>query len=651
MQFRLIKVLSLLFILSSHLLFAQQNKIDSLKSLISISKDTAYIKLLTDIAWQYRNINSDSAYKYAQQALSLAEKAQRPYLVALATQYIGVVAQSRGRYAESLELYFKVIEISEKYGFKERMAFVYQSIGRINDSQKNYEESINYTQKSLRIFQELNNELGMSYCYLTLGEIYTKQANYQKGFDYYNQSLKLRQKINNKEGIASVYSMIGQNMILQKRYLEASNFLKKAKTIFTELENNRGLINVLNHLSDIAIIEKKWNDALFYANESIILSRKTNITEYIQKAYNNMSIAYAAKNDFGNAYYSQKRLNALKDSLIDEEKTRKSQEVEAKYLNKEREREIALLTEQNKNQLNFIYLTVIIVLLLLIVGITLYFNIRQKQKNNEKLLEKQKEIQEKNQTLALLNKEISLQNQEIKQQRDEQSRINLFKDKLFSIISHDLRNPIASLKGALSLFKMDFLSSEERLELVDRLDRDLQSSSYLLDNLLNWAKTQMQGIKVNPQNIDLAQLIQENFALLRTQAERKHISLSTHHKSEVLVFADLEMTKTIIRNLLHNAIKYTNEGGEVSTNYFTNTDLDLVIIVIKDTGKGISIEEQKKLFSEEHFSTHGTANEKGSGLGLLLCKDFIERNGGTIWVESVENEGSTFSFTLPKERK
>jgi two-component system, sensor histidine kinase and response regulator len=646
MQIGLHKVFLLLFIFSAHLLFAQQGKVDSLKRLLPTSKDTVHIKLLIDIAWQYRNSNSDSAFNYAQQALKLAEKAQKPYLIALSMQYIGVVAQTRGRYAESLELYFKVLEIAEKYGYKERTAYVYQSIGRINDYQKDYDAAINYTERSLNIFQELNNELGMSYCYLTLGEIYTKQKNYQKGFDYYNRSLGIRQKIKNKEGIAVVYSLIGQNMILQKKYLEASNFLKKAKSIFTELDNARGMINVLNYLSDISIIEKKWVDVLYYTEESISLSQKTNITEYIPKAYQNKLVAHLAENDFENAFYTQASLTELKDSLINDEKLRKAQEVEAQYLTKERSREIILLTEQNKNQRNFIYLSVVIVFLFILAVITFYFNIRQKQKNNEKLLEKQKEIQEKNETLAQLNEEIILQNEEIKQQRDEQSRINVFKDRLFSIISHDLRNPIASLKGALTLFKMDFLSKDERLELADKLERDLQSSSYLLDNLLNWAKTQMQGIKVNPQSINLSQLIQENFILLKPQAEQKRISLTTSAKSEVSVFADLEMIKTVIRNLLHNAIKYTNEGGNISVNYFIINDL--IIIAIKDTGKGMNAEEQKKLFGAEHFSTHGTANEKGSGLGLLLCKDFIERNGGTIWVESAENEGSTFSFTLPK---
>lgn len=646
MQNRLSKVLFLLFFLSSYLSFAQQSKIDSLKRLLPTSKDTAYTKLLIDIAWQYRNIQSDSAEKYAKNALNLAEKAQKPYLTALATQYLGVVAQSKGRYAESLELYFKVIEISEKYNYKERIAFVYQSIGRINDQQTNYQEAINYTQKSLDIFTGLNNELGMSYCFLTLGEIYSKKKEYKKGIDYYNQSLKIRQKIKNKEGIAAVYSLIGRNLIAQRNNLEAVNYLKMARQLFTELDNTRGLINVLNYLTQIAISEKRWSDALYYSQESIKLAKESGITEYSKESYQNQTDIYVAQNDYVNAYQAQKKLNNLKDSLLNEEKIKSSQEIEAKYLSKEKEQEISLLTTQNKNQQNFLYLSSIIAILMILAGIAFYFNIRQKQKNNRQLLEKQKEVQEKSDKLAQLNEEITLQNEEIKSQRDEQEKINLFKDRLFSIISHDLRNPIASLKGALTLFKLDFLTKEEREELVDKLDRDLQASSYLLDNLLNWAKTQMQGIKINPQNIQIAQLVEENFNLLKPQAERKQIAFVANVKSDAIVFADLEMIKTVIRNLLHNAIKYTEQNGIISIHTFQTKQF--VIIAVQDNGRGMSQQEQQKLFGDEHFSTHGTANEKGSGLGLLLCKDFVERNGGSIWVESVENEGSTFSFTLPQ---
>lgn len=649
MQNRLLKVLAIFFCFLSYSSFAQQSKIDSMKILLPIAKDTVYTKLLIDIAWQYRNIQSDSTEKYAKAALKLAEKAQKPYLIALSTQYLGVVAQSRGRYAESLELYFKVVEIAEKYGFKERIAFVYQSIGRINDQQKNYEGAIKYIEKSLALFEELDNQLGLSYCFLTLGEIYTKKAEYKKGIEYYNKSLKIRQNIKNTEGIAAIYSLIGQNLIAQKNYLEAVNYLKKAKQLFTELDNSRGLINVLNYLSQIAITEKKWNDARYYSEESIALAKKTGITEYVKGAYQNLTTIYIANNDYANAYQAQKQLNELKDSLLNEEKEKNAQNIEAKYLSLDKEKEIALLTAQNKNQRNFLYLSSIIAILMILAGIAFYFNIHQKQKSNQELLEKQKEIQEKSDKLAQLNEEIILQNQEIRHQRDEQEKINVFKDRLFSIISHDLRNPIASLKGALTLFKLDFLNKEEREELVEKLDRDLQASSYLLDNLLNWAKTQMQGIKVSPIDINIAQLVEENFTLLKPQAERKHIWFSAHIKPETTVFADLEMTKMVIRNLLHNAIKYTDENGIISINTFHTKEY--IIIAVQDNGKGMSMAEQKKLFGDEHFSTYGTANEKGSGLGLLLCKDFIERNGGSIWVESVENEGSTFSFTMPKGKE
>jgi signal transduction histidine kinase len=641
-------ILGFLFLMRLDVL-SQQNEIDSLKRLLLYAKDTTYIKLLTDICWKYRNINSDSAEKYGKEALLLAQKANKPYLITLANQYLGIIAQSKGKYAESLEYYYKVIELAEKYNYSERLAYLYQSMGRMNQQQGDYEQAIKYTQQSLSLFKKLNHQLGLSYCYLTLGEVYTKISAYPQALNFYRQALAIRQQINHKEGLGAVYSLIGETLLQQGKYQEALDSLQKAEKIFSAIQDIRGKITVLNRIAKVYSFQKNWEDALEYARTSEKLAKQTGITESIKDIYLTIIDIYIGKNDYVNAYHYQRMLSAYKDSLLDKEKEERNQEIQAKYLTNKRLQDIERLKAENQNQRIIIYLSLVIAFLLLIGGIIFYLNIQEKKKHNQLLLLQKKQIQEANEKLAQFNKDILAQNESITQEKEKQEKINHFKDKLFSIISHDLRNPLASLKGGLELLKEDFLSTQDKNHLIERLSSDLQATSYLLDNLLNWTRTQMQGLKINATEVNLSNLIEENFNLFRPHAENKKISLQSNVPADVYVWADIEMTKLIVRNLIHNAIKYTSFMGVVRVStFFVDT---YVIIAVQDTGRGMSKEEQEKLFGIEHFSKQGTSNEKGSGLGLLLVKDFVEKNHGTIWVESIENEGSTFSFTLPKAPK
>jgi signal transduction histidine kinase len=641
-------ILGFLFLMRLDVL-SQQNEIDSLKRLLLYAKDTTYIKLLTDICWKYRNINSDSAEKYGKEALPLAQKANKPYLITLANQYLGVIAQSKGKYAESLEYYYKVIELAEKYNYSERLAYLYQSMGRMNQQQGDYEQAIKYTQQSLSLFKKLNHQLGLSDCYLTLGEVYTKISAYPQALNFYRQALAIRQQINHKEGLGAVYSLIGETLLQQGKYQEALDSLQKAEKIFSAIQDIRSKIAVLNRIAKVYSFQKNWEDALEYARTSEKLAKQTGITESIKDIYLTIIDIYIGKNDYVNAYHYQRMLSAYKDSLSDKEKEERNQEIQAKYLTNKRLQDIERLKAENQNQRIIIYLSLVIAFLLLIGGIIFYLNIQEKKKHNQLLLLQKKQIQEANEKLAQFNKDILAQNESITQEKEKQEKINHFKDKLFSIISHDLRNPLASLKGGLELLKEDFLSTQDKNHLIEWLSRDLQATSYLLDNLLNWTKTQMQGLKINAIEVNLSNLIEENFNLFRPHAENKKISLQSNVPADVYVWADIEMTKLIVRNLIHNAIKYTSFMGVVRVStFFVDT---YVIIAVQDTGRGMSKEEQEKLFGIEHFSKQGTSNEKGSGLGLLLVKDFVEKNNGTIWVESIENKGSTFSFTLPKAHK
>jgi two-component system, sensor histidine kinase and response regulator len=245
--------------------------------------------------------------------------------------------------------------------------------------------------------------------------------------------------------------------------------------------------------------------------------------------------------------------------------------------------------------------------------------------------------------------ELKVSREIIEEQKNKLELLNATKDKLFSVISHDLRSPLSNIKMILQLLarKGPGTSFEEFREYLDMLRKATDETYSLLENLLSWSKSQRGALQIQAQKIKLSDLVNQAISLMLELAEEKKIDMDNKVHPEILVFADLNMISTVIRNLVSNAIKFTPENGAVIID--AKDKEAFVEVCIADTGIGMSEENLKKIFrEEEYFSTFGTNNEKGSGLGLNLCKEFVIQNKGEIFVESEEGKGSTFSFTLPK---
>ena len=222
------------------------------------------------------------------------------------------------------------------------------------------------------------------------------------------------------------------------------------------------------------------------------------------------------------------------------------------------------------------------------------------------------------------------------------------KDKLFSIIAHDLKSPFHSILGLSDYLidKMDTPEDESNKKVLTYINSSAKSTHALLDNLLNWSKAQTGQTSFTLEKQSFSSIIQEVFELLNSSAKNKNILLNFPETEEIMVHADLNMIKTVLRNLISNAIKFTNSNGEINVGA---RQMDgFIEITVSDNGVGMDEETQNKLFRlETNVSTFGTLNEKGSGLGLILCKEFVETHGGEIWVESELGKGSAFKFTLP----
>jgi len=233
----------------------------------------------------------------------------------------------------------------------------------------------------------------------------------------------------------------------------------------------------------------------------------------------------------------------------------------------------------------------------------------------------------------------------LKQQTEELTQLNAFKNRLFSIIAHDLKSPIYALRNLFRNMQQYDTPAEEIKEMVPEVVSELTYTTSLMENVLHWARSQMQADTVKPQRIDLAGLITEVGRLLRLQADAKNIRVSLETDTSIGAFADRDMVNLILRNLLSNAIKYTPEGGSIVVGANrTDTGVD---IFVHDTGTGIPHDALEKIQQSNFYSTKGTAGEAGTGLGLMLCKEFIARNGGALHIDSFPGKGSTFTVTLP----
>jgi PAS domain S-box-containing protein len=241
--------------------------------------------------------------------------------------------------------------------------------------------------------------------------------------------------------------------------------------------------------------------------------------------------------------------------------------------------------------------------------------------------------------------------EEIQKKNDELRQLNESKDKFFSIISHDLRSPFQGLLGISKLLveEFDSLSREEFKEFVVLLNDALHTQYKFLDDLLSWSRIQSGRLILEPENLPFQKELEKVLLIFDTNLKNKNISVTTECTKNIIVYSSVDMFSLLLRNLISNAIKFTKNGGHISINAKENKKE--VLIEVKDNGIGIKKENLARLFRIDiHFSTSGTNKESGNGLGLVLCKEIIEKHGGDIWVESEPGKGTSFTFTLPKAK-
>ena len=262
------------------------------------------------------------------------------------------------------------------------------------------------------------------------------------------------------------------------------------------------------------------------------------------------------------------------------------------------------------------------------------------------ILDKNSDLQQKNVQIQKQADKISENAALLKKQTTELTGLNTLKNKLFSIISHDLKAPLYALRNLFSDVQQQNISPDELKKVIPDVVNDLNYTVGLMDNLLQWAKTQMQSEEVYPQKVDIGKLIKEVVELLRLQSEAKKIKIKRNTSEGIYGYMDKDMINLVVRNLVSNAIKFTPENGNISIG--VHEKKSFVEVYVQDNGTGISQDALLKINNNDFYTTRGTASESGTGLGLMLCKEYLARNGARLHIESKMGKGTVFSFSLPR---
>jgi signal transduction histidine kinase len=550
--------------------------------------------------------------------------------------YINIYAEDK-----AIEFYLKSLEICKEIGNESSMAMNYLDIGNLYYQQEHFQNAKKYFQDALTIYEKLEDTLSIASSYINLGNAFSDNMEYDIGIDYYKQSLIIYQQAHDNYGVATNYNNLGDVYLQTGKYILAEDYFLKAIEIGIELDENELLGVVYVNMADLNSQLKNHNQVIDYAKKSLKISSGTGMMDVELTNLKFLADAYEALGNEAEALVFLKRHNVLRDTLLINDKAKKVQLFNAlNELDKSQytisdlstKNEIAELKIATEKKISYYLIIAIAIFAFLLIVL---INQQTSKKKAYNLLE-------------FRNYQINKMNDEIQEQRDYLNQLNKTKDRFFSIIAHDLKNPFNSIKGFTELLidNNDEYDQEKQLKFLRIIKESTNKASVLLNNLLIWANSQSGNLNYTPKRIELVKHVLDVVSLLEIQAIKKEIDIYNNIDHNLSVLADENMLNTILRNLISNAIKFTKQQGEIKI--LSEINENMVEITVKDNGVGISEKDIETLFNLDEKNTNvGTANEQGSGLGLILCKDFIEKNGGKIWVKSVEGVGTEFVFSIP----
>lgn len=609
--------------LTKELFFKSKKIFEELKDSIGLS--TA----LGEISTAYNSLSQyDSANFYMDKAiaLSLTIKDTATYYHHLVN--LGVIYLNQSKFKLALKVYLKSLKYFEQNNNFSTVSIIYNNIGNVYSYLEDYEKALEYFNSFYSLSLENENLFSQDIALTNIASCYEKKEQFEKAIEYNLQALTIAQSIDDLEGVGIIYNELGHISQHKKEYNIAEKYHYDALRIFREFGIQKEEIVTLRNLGELYKNKKNYEKALFYSKENLRLAKDINIQEEVVKGYKLIAEIYDLQKNYKNAHHYLQLFKEHQDSLNAQNNQLQIAELEQEYINEQKEIETALLRQENKFQKQIIdaqkNIAIAIGTGLVIVLIFIALLIR----NRKKLRETKDWLDDRNVQLEELNRT---------------------KDKFFSIVAHDLKNPFGSILNSTDLLntQYDELTEEERRALIQSINNSANNVNRLLENMLTWARTQRGGLKLKKQEILIRDLIDSAVAPFLPLAKLKEIEINREQVAEDLnISADKFMMEVVLANLTNNAIKFSFPNSTIRITAEENKDK--IEIGVKDEGVGISNDAVEKLFKiDKSFTTKGTGDEAGSGLGLIICKDFVDIHEGKINVTSQKDKGTKFSIILP----
>ncbi len=583
-------------------------------------------------------------------AIDNYDKSRKYYLqisdtlgVAKVSNSIGLIEIKRGNYTVGLQNSLSAIDIFEKQNLFDELSSAYNNLAEAYFKTNQIDKAIDFNFKALDVRKKISDRDGIITSTKNIADLYSLRKEYRKSIEYYEKVLEMLNPTKDQNLRGEILPKLGSEYLKFKEYDKASEYLVEGLKYNRKQNNEEGILLALNAIGNLNLQKRKVKLAEIQLNEAYSIAQKIDNKPALLENYKLHIALDSTRGYYQNAFFWQNKYYDLKDELLKINQPVFPVDTEPLDLNTSNliEEEIGNFEEEDnsnktiKTWLNnplIIYGAIAATAILLTL---LLLNYLKSKKYRETIIEQKEKL-----------KQEQIRSEAILEQAHHLEEVNQVKDKLFSIVSHDLKDSISSIKAFLDLLKEDSISKEEFRELIPELSENANNASSLLFNLLNWSKSQMQNLEPNPELFNIQDVFHTKMALVEQKVEDKRIVLIDESQRD-FVYADKSMVEIVIQNLITNAVKFSRTGDVITV---SNQDVNgKALICVEDTGVGISEENIKKLFNaNKNFTTVGTKNEKGTGLGLTIAKDLVELNNGRIWVESTVNVGSKFFIELPK---
>ncbi|MGE4586179.1 MAG: tetratricopeptide repeat protein [Mangrovibacterium sp.] len=671
------KIISLFLLIHAGFLLSAHEREDSLLSLLGWLEDGQRLRVLNELSELCQETDSSRSLDYAREALVLAEASGNIGGLAEAWFYMGECLFCFDQFDRAMLHYRKALELMTGLDDQQRLGDIYNSMSLVHYYKGEYDLALARQIDALHCLEHSTDLHGLAHVYSNMGMVYSRLDNYRQAIKHYRQAARINREggfthsmavnyngigvayynldmadsarynyhmalngfrqVNDRRREAITLNNIANLLVDQQDSLDtALQYFKEALAVFEALGDNRNRVFVLESLGAAYMTMDRVNLALQTLQDGLNLALEYRLGHYIcRNYYRDISRAYEKSGKVSEAFAAYKLYRNHLDSLHQEERIRQVTELEKKFetdkkeaeiLRLQREKELGQLQMQKERTIR----TLVSVLLFLAIGSIFLIGSAYMCKRR---------------AFSLLNQK----NEEIEKQRNELEKINATKNRFFSILAHDLKNPFHAILGYSSLLDKEYerFSAFERRKIAADIHHSSSIIFRLLQNLLDWSRSQTGNLTCKPLKLELLPLSENVFRLLKKPAEQKNIRMENRIPEGTRVHADPMMTETILRNLLSNALKFSYEGGQVLLE--TRPDGDhQVCICIKDQGEGLTKEDIRQLFRiDSGLKRKGTSGEVGTGLGLVLSREFAEMNRGSICVESTPGEGSTFCVRLP----